>query len=79
MALKLALKIDDAQVKASFSSLYLNVGKGYEDLNDFRKALENYQLANSFTDHLPVNGYGNMIKSGIENGLNRIKMLQYLQ
>jgi tetratricopeptide (TPR) repeat protein len=78
-ALSIASKIDDPQIKASFPSLYLNIGKGYEDLNDFDRASKNYQLARSFTGHLLNDGYGNMIKSGIENGLNRINMRQNSQ
>ncbi len=72
-ALKYALKTDDETVKGTLPSLYLNIGKCYEDLGDFENAKSNYQAALSFTDFLPDNGYGNMIKAGITNGLMRVK------
>ncbi len=64
-ALKYALKIDDETVTGTLPSLYLNIGKCYEDLDDFENAKSNYQAALSFTNFLPDNGYGNMIKAGI--------------
>ena len=42
-ALALALKIDDDTVHASYPSLYLNVAKCYEDLNELDKAKKYYQ------------------------------------
>lgn len=71
-ALKHALQIDEETVKATLPSLYLNIAKCYEDLKDFDKAKNNYQAAFSFTNFLPDNGYGNMIKTGINNGIGRI-------
>ncbi len=71
-ALQLALKINDDTVKATFPSLYLNIAKGYEDLNDLANAKRNFELAHSFIHLLPGNGYGNMIKGGIINGMKRV-------
>lgn len=71
IALKHALKINDETAKGSLPSLYLNIGKCYEDLHDFENAKSNYQAAYSFTNFLSVNNYGNMIKAGITNGLER--------
>lgn len=72
IALNAAIKVDNEEIKTSFPSLYLNIGKCYEDLKDFEKATENYQLALSYADYLPNDGYGKMIKSGIMNGLERV-------
>lgn len=72
-ALNLALKINDENIKSIYPSLYLNIGKCYEDLNDFKNAVENYELAFSFTTFLADDGYGKMIKSGIVNGIDRVK------
>ena len=72
-ALQLALKINNDTVKGTLPSLYLNIAKCYEDLNDLDKAKKNYQLALSFLNLLPDDGYGKMIKSGIKNGIERIK------
>lgn len=72
-ALQLALNIQDDEIKGAYPSLYLNIAKCYEDLNDFVKASENYHLALTYTDHLHDDGYGNMIKGGINNGIERVR------
>ncbi len=73
-ALELALKMKDDSVKGAYPSLYLNIAKDYEDLNEFEKATKNYELALTYTTFLHDDGYGKMIKGGVENGLERIKM-----
>ncbi len=55
-ALQFALKINDHAVKAAFPSLYSNIAKCYEDLNDAENAKKNQELARSFTDHPTDNG-----------------------
>src|SRR6476619_4630449 len=52
-ALAHALKIEDGSLSTGYPSLYLNIGKCYEDLNDLDKAKENYQSALSYIDSLP--------------------------
>ncbi len=49
-ALKFALTTNDESAKGAFPSLYLNVARCYEDLNDAENAKKNYELASSFTD-----------------------------
>lgn len=71
-ALHLALKINEENIKGAYSSLYLNIAKGKEDLKDFSNARKNYQLALSYADYLSNDGYGKMIKSGIMNGIERV-------
>ena len=71
-ALAFALKIGDKSMATNYPSLYLNIAKCYEDLNDADKAQENYQLAFSYADHLPDNGYGQLIRSGIKKGMERL-------
>lgn len=73
IALDLALKIKDDSVKGAYPSLYLNIAKGYEDLKEFEKAIKNYETALTYTNFLHEDGYGKMIKGGVENGLERIK------
>lgn len=75
IALEHAMKIDDENMKGTFPSLYLNIGKCYEDLNDYKNAEKNYELAFSFIKFLADDGYGKMIKEGIMNGIKRIKCL----
>lgn len=72
-ALQLALKTNDDNVKGALPSLYLNIAKCHEDLTDFQNARINYNLALSSSNLLPDNGYGNMIKAGIMNGIDRVK------
>ncbi len=47
-ALQFALKINNDTVKSAFPSLYLNIGKCYDDLGDPDKAKKNYEIATSF-------------------------------
>ena len=72
IALAFALKINDSDMMANYPSLYLNIAKCYEDLKDLESAQKNYQVALSYADLLPDNGYGQIIKSGINNGIQRL-------
>ncbi|HEY1040139.1 MAG TPA: rRNA adenine methyltransferase [Bacteroidia bacterium] len=72
IALSFALKTNDEQLKGAYPSLYLNIAKCYEDLEDFSNARINYDLAKSFTHVLPDDGYAQMIKAGIDNGIKRV-------
>ena len=72
-ALYFALQDDPEDRKAVFPSLYLNIGKCHEDLQNVGEARKNYQLAQSFAENLPDDGFGNLIRSGILNGLERVK------
>jgi hypothetical protein len=54
--LKFALKINDNTVKSAFPSLYLNIAKCYEELNDPTNAKINHELAISFADKPSDNG-----------------------
>jgi hypothetical protein len=72
-ALNLALKSADERFKGALPSLYLNVGKCYEDLGDFEKALEQYHLGASFFHSLEDDGYGNFTRSAIQRGIERVR------
>jgi tetratricopeptide (TPR) repeat protein len=71
-SLQLALNIKEDGIEGTYPSLYLNIAKCYEDLNDFAQAKENYQNALTYTSFLGDDGYGNMIRAGIENGIRRV-------
>ncbi|HVS91212.1 MAG TPA: hypothetical protein VHE59_04210 [Mucilaginibacter sp.] len=71
-ALYFALRIKDESVKETLPSLYLNIGKCHEDLHDAGNAMKNYELALEYAQFLPQDGYGNMIRAGIENGIKRV-------
>jgi rifampin ADP-ribosylating transferase len=75
IALQLALKINDDNVREVYPSLYLNIAKCYEDLKEPENAKINYELAISFIHFLPDNGYGNMVKGGIIDGIERVSAL----
>jgi rifampin ADP-ribosylating transferase len=72
-ALNFALKIEKPSIKAYYPSLYLNIGKCHEDLNNYSAAMEHYQMALSYSKYLPEDGYGKMIKSGIREGIQRVQ------
>ncbi|MES1218687.1 MAG: rRNA adenine methyltransferase [Bacteroidota bacterium] len=72
IALSFALKINDSSMQTNYPSLYLNIGKCYEELNDIENAEKNYQFALSYATHLPADGYGQMIRGGIDKALQRI-------
>jgi hypothetical protein len=72
-ALTMARQTNDEREKTAFPFLYLNIAKGYEDLNDLINAREHYQLALSLVDQLKEEGYGQMIRSGIVAGIKRVK------
>ena len=55
-ALQFALKINNITVKGAFPSLYLNIAKCYEELNDPDNAKKNYESSKSFTDKIFDNG-----------------------
>jgi rifampin ADP-ribosylating transferase len=55
-SLRFALKINDVTVKSAFPSLYSNIAKCYEELNDADNAKKNYELAKSFSDDPSDNG-----------------------
>ncbi len=76
-SLELAKKIQDENVFSTLSSLYLNIGKSYEDLKDVDRANTNYLLALEYARYLKNNAYGEMIKSGISNGLKRTEATEY--
>jgi hypothetical protein len=50
-SLRFALKINDECVEAAFPSLYTNIAKCYEKIDDADNAKRNDELANSFTDN----------------------------
>jgi rifampin ADP-ribosylating transferase len=71
-ALDFALKIKEDGMQAYYPSLYLNIGKCYEDLKEVDKAFKNYKTAYSYIHYLSADGYGQMIRSGIEKAIERV-------
>lgn len=50
-SLQAALNINDVTVKSAFPSLYSNIAKCYEELNDHENAKTNHELSNSFREN----------------------------
>lgn len=71
-SLRFALLCEDTGTKAHFASLYLNIGKSYEDLGNSAEALRYYELADKSSVHLPADPYGDMIRFGIRSAFQRI-------
>ena len=71
-ALQLALKVDDPAMSGTYPSLYLNIAKCHEDMGDLIKAKENYLQALHHTSALPDDGYSNMIRAGVNKGIERM-------
>ncbi|MDO3641850.1 hypothetical protein [Mucilaginibacter sp. L3T2-6] len=76
-ALERAKKLPDDTVNASYPSLYLNVGKSYEQLNDLRQANTYYQFAADSAGFLPAGRYSDMIRSGIGEALKRTGTVKF--
>ncbi len=55
-ALNFALKINNDSVMGAFPSLYSNIAKCYEELNDPDKAKKHHELATSFKDKISDKG-----------------------
>ncbi len=71
VALNRANLIPDDGMNGHYPSLYLNVGKSYEALNDIPQANHHYQSAADYSEFLPPGKYGDMIRMGIGTALKR--------
>lgn len=70
-ALKQADAVSEATMQSHYPSLYLNVARSYENLNNIVEAARYYNLAAQKSSALPSGSYGDVIKSGIRQGLKR--------
>ena len=68
-ALQFALKINTDAVTSAFPSLYSNIAKCYEDLNDHANSKKNYELAISFKNKPSDKGpFYHGTKAGLQVG-----------
>jgi len=66
--------VNDERVQSFYPSLYLNMGKAYEDLGNWEQAKRHYELAAAKMGSLPAEGkYGNVVRGGIKRGLQRVR------
>lgn len=70
LALEYANKVGES-IDAFYPSLYLNVGKSYEDLSNKKEARKYYFLGMEKVDLLPEDGLGKMTKDALIRGLER--------
>ncbi len=70
-ALCRARMVNDDRVQGFYPSLYLNLGRSYEDLGQLDEARRYYDLAAQRASGLPTDGYGALVRRGISNGQRR--------
>lgn len=70
-ALDEAGRADPDAVAGWLPSLHLNLGKSWEDVGDVDRAREHYLLAQAAAPALGDDGYGQLVRGGIANGLAR--------
>jgi tetratricopeptide (TPR) repeat protein len=72
-SLELARSVGDERVSGFFPSLFLNLGKAYEDLGKRDDARECYTEAQQVLASVPDNRYGTLIRDAVERGLERVR------
>lgn len=71
-SLRYADGVNDERVAGFYPSLYLNMGKAYEDLGEREEARRFYGLAEAKVAVLPEGKYGDMVRHGVIEGLKRV-------
>lgn len=72
LALQRADAVGGERVQGFYPSLYLNLGKSYEDLGDHDQARQCYERAAGDLDSLPEGPYRDMVERGIVTGRERV-------
>lgn len=71
LALQHAEQVGEDDVSAFYPSLYLNVGKSYEDLGDVAEANKFYLVGTQKIDLLPNDDLGNLTSEALKKALER--------
>jgi hypothetical protein len=71
-ALDCANRVGDASVAEFFASLYLNLGKSCEDLDNLFQAREHYACAAEKLASVPDGPYRDIVQDAIKRGLERV-------
>jgi hypothetical protein len=71
-ALDCANRVDYAGVAEFLASLYLNLGKSHEDLDNVVRARQLYACAAEKLASVPDGPYRDIVKDGVERGLRRV-------
>jgi len=72
IALNEAAYIEFTVRKSFLPSLYLNAGKGHEDLHQFDQAKKYFLLAEMYAEDLPKDDYSNWVRKGIREAVARM-------
>jgi tetratricopeptide (TPR) repeat protein len=72
-SLDYARALGDDRVSGFFPSLYLNMGKAYEDLGRWDDARRFYAMTVEVLTTLPDNRYGRIIRDAVERALVRVR------
>jgi tetratricopeptide (TPR) repeat protein len=73
LALTHAISASADSIRSFYPSLYLNLGKSYEDLGDTSRARELYEQGEQCIKDLPDSGYGEIVRQGLHNALQRVR------
>ena len=74
LALTHAISASADSIGSFYPSLYLNLGKSYEDLGDTEKARELYEQGERCIEDVPEGGYGDVVRQGLRNALQRVRL-----
>jgi hypothetical protein len=71
IALDRADAVADDRVKGFYASLYLNLGRSYEDLGSRDEAARYYRLAEERLPDVPEGAYGDILRRGVAEARKR--------
>lgn len=74
-SLEYARAVGDEKVSGFLPSLYLNLGKSYEDLGDRDNAVLFYTRTQDVLGSLPDDPYGGMIRNAVRRALERVRTM----
>jgi hypothetical protein len=72
-SLDLARAVNDERVRGFLPSLYLNMGKAYEDLAKLDDARQFYAMTEEVLSSLPDNEYGRNLRGAAQRALKRVQ------
>lgn len=75
-ALARANAVGDERVRSFYPSLYVNLGYSYETLGNRAEARRHYELAAERLDDLPPGPYGDLVRDGVAQGLERTGLIE---
>ena len=73
LALTHAIRASSDAIRSFFPSLYLNLGKSYEDLQNIPRARELYEQGERWLTDVADGGYGDIVRQGLQNALQRVR------